>query len=186
MLKKIERKTENDLLLNLKDISSFKSSNMNEKQEDKALTIDSTLEKYNRKYIEAQQAPVPKINLPYSEVLIRAVPKEIKSSGGLIISLGENEASTDYNIANQLNKMSHAVSNVQEILLVGGMVTKEEQDGGIRVGLMCKLNMNGFRSIHDRMAPGVIEHEYSMPLHHIDGYDYMIINKRDVLYTYEK
>ena len=30
MLKKIERKTENDLLLNLKDISSFKSSNMND------------------------------------------------------------------------------------------------------------------------------------------------------------
>lgn len=186
MLKKIERKTESDLLLNLKDISAFKSGNVNTKMEDKALTIDVTLEKYNKRFVEAWDAPVPAINLPYNEILIRAVPKEIKSSGGLIISLGENEESTDFNIANKLNKMSHAVSNNQEILKVGSMVTEHEKEGGIREGLMCKLKLSNFRSIHDRMAPGVIEHEYAMPVYSIDGYEYMIIDKRDILYTYEK
>lgn len=180
---KITPKVESELLLNLKDISKLKSGNAAIKSEDKAITIDATIEKYNKKYTKAMEAPVPKVNLLYNEVLLRAVPKEIKSKSGLIISLGEDQS--DYSIAHQLNRMTHAVSMKQEILMVGSLVTDEEQQRGMCPGSIAKINLKKFRSLHDRSTPGVIEHEYEIPLEVIDGYEYILVDKRDILYTYK-
>ena len=180
--KQVSKKVESDLLLNLKDINNFKSSNINTKLEQKALDIEQGLEKYNQNVIKALEAPIPNIGLHYNEVLIRAVPAEIKSKGNLIISTQD----TDFKIGDKLNKMSHSVDQIQEILIVGRLITEEEKEAGIRPGRLCKIKLKNFRGIHDSHQPGMIETEYEMPIEVIDGHRYMIIDKRDILYTIDK
>lgn len=178
-MQKIERKTESELLLNLKDINKFKEETINNKIDQKRIDIEESLEKYNTNVKKALNAPVPNIGLHYNEVLLRAVPAEIKSKGNLIISTGD----TDLNIGNKLNTMSESVDQTQEILMVGNLITEIEKDAGIRPGRRAKIKLDNFRRLHDMHSPGMIETEYHMPIEIINGYKYMIVDKRDLLYT---
>lgn len=180
---KVSPKTESNLLLNIKDIEKLKATNANSKFEHKAKTLEGELEKYNQSYLKALNAPIPDIKLHFSQVLVRAVPIEVKSKSGLIIGMpGE----TDIKIADRLSRVSDAVQQHQEILLVGDHVTKEEREAGLRPGRMCKMSLKGFRTMSDRHLPGNIEMEYEIPIEIIDGYKYILLDKRDILYTYDK
>lgn len=179
---KITPKAESDLLINVKEINKWKSSTATNKLEQKAIDIESGLDAYNQKYLTALKAPIPNIGLHYNEVLVRAVPAEIKSKGNLIVSVGDN----DFNIGSKLNKMSDTVDQVQEILMVGRLISQAEQDAGIRPGRLCKINLKNFRGITDEHQPGMINSEYIMPIEIIDGHKYMLIDKRDILYTKDK
>lgn len=181
-MEKLSPKVKSEALLHIKDIEKFKKENVTNKLQAKALKIEESLEKYNKAYIKAWEAPIPDISLHFNEVLVRAVPKEIKAAGGLILNAGTE----DFRIAGTLDKMSHAVDLFQEILMVGPMITEEEQKRGIRPGRICKMKLDRFRGITDHHTPGVIETEYNIPLEMIDGHKYIIIDKRDILYTKEK
>jgi len=180
--KTLTRKVESDLLLNLKDIEKIKSSNADVKFEDRRLLLDKEIENYNKEFKLAIEAPIPNIALHGNQVLIRAVPLEMKTKGGLIIAVGD----TNIDIANKIQRMNHAVLQHQEILLIGQHVTEEERNHGIQVGRWCKFSLKNMRSLHDRMAPGVIDVEYDIPKEWINGFPYVIIDKRDIIYTYEK
>lgn len=182
MVKKVTPKVESELLLNIKDIEKAKTSNLETKKEAKALKLEESLEKYNQSYLKALNAPIPKISLHFNEVLTRAVPIEVKSKSGLILSVPGN---SDFKIAEQLSRLSHAVQEKQEILMVGGMISEGEQEKGIRPGRMCKINFKNFRSMSDRHLPGHIEMEYEIPAEQIGEYQYLIIDKRDIIYTYD-
>lgn len=182
MENKVTRNTESALLLNIKDIEAAKSSNINTKNAQKAFKIEESLEKYNQDYVKALKAPVPNISLHFNEILLRAVPLEMKSKSGLIINLGE----ADISIAKKLNRMDTVCQLKQEILMVGDLITEDEQKRGIRPGRMCKYSIKGYRELSDEHLPGMIEAGYSLPIHEIDGYKYMIMDKRDIVYTYDK
>ena len=182
MSEKTTRKVESDLLLNIKDIEKFKSENTEIKFEDKRVTIDKEMERYNQDYIKAMEAPIPKISLHGNQVLTRAVPLEMKTKGGLIISVQD----TDLAIANKLQTMSHAVYLHQEILMVGQHVTEEEVEHGLKPGRWCKFSLKRMRNLTDERLPGVIEVEFDVPREVIDGYPYLILDKRDIIYTYDK
>jgi hypothetical protein len=170
------------MLLNMKDIHGARSNNMDSKMEAKAKTIDESLKKYNAKYMKALEAPTPKIKLPFGEVLLRALPIEIKSRAGLILNVSEN----DFKVANKLEVMSEAIDQVQEILLVGNLVTQEDQEkGGIKPGNICKFRLTRFRELKDDHATGQIQTSYNIPSEEIDGYRYLIIDKRDIIFTKE-
>lgn len=175
----VTSKVHSEALLNLKDIETAKASNINSKLQNKAKTIDASLEKYNAKYVKALEAPVPNVSLHFNEVLVRAVPFEIKTRSGLI--LGVNES--DFKVADKLERMSEAIDQTQEILMVGDMVTKDEQERGIRPGRICKFRLDRFRTISDRHQNGMIQTEYNVPSEEIDGYKYLILEKRDIIYT---
>ena len=178
----VTRKVESDLLLNIQDINKFKATTADTKIEQRKVDIESGLEKYNKSYIDAWEAPVPDISLHYNEVLLRAVPVEIKSKGGLITSVGE----TDLQIGGKLNRMSDAIDQVQEILMVGTLITDAEQIAGMRPGRMCKLRLDRFRTVSDEHKPGMIEMQYDIPLEVIDGQRYLLVDKRDLMYTKDK
>lgn len=170
------------MLLNLKDLNKIREGNFKTRVEDKGLNIESGMEKYNKAFLEALNAPVPDIALHYNEVLLRACPAEIKTRGNLIYSIGDN----DLDIAKKLNSMSHNVDQVQEILLVGSLITAQEREAGLRPGRMAKIKLANFRNLTDQHLPGMIETEYTMPVEKIDGNRYMILDKRDILYTRDK
>jgi len=186
MSEKISRKVESDLLLNVKKTNKVSSDTLALKVEDKRITIDKSLDKYNINYKKAMEAPVPKINLLFNEVLLRAVPAEIRGKHGLILSAGQMNVGEAFKMAQSLDKMSSSVNHEQEILMVGNMITEAEQKRGIRPGLMCKFKMDHMRGISDESQPGMIEHEYNIPLATINGHRYIIIDKRDIAYTYDK
>lgn len=176
--KKISNAAQSSLLLNIKDIEKAKKSTMNSKMDNQARTIDASLEKYNTKYTEALNAPAPKISLLYNEVLLRAVPIEVKSRSGIILGLHES----DYKTADRLERLSEAISQTQEILMVGDLITKEERAKGLTPGRICKFRLDRFKTISDRHQNGMIETEYTVPSEEIDGYKYLIIDKRDIIY----
>ena len=182
MSKKMSPKTNSDLLLNIKDIEKFKKENLNIRQESKAYDIEKSLEKYNQKMLDALSAPIPNISLHYNEVLCRAVTPEIKTKGGLIIS----STMTDIESAKKLDAMSHAIDHFQEILMVGSMITETEQKAGIRPGRVAKIKWDRFRTMDDDHVPGVINTSIKIPHEMIDGNPYIIIDKRDIVYTKDK
>lgn len=173
---------ESTSLLSIKDIENLKSSNVDVKMQNKAKTLDSSIEKYNKNYVKALEAPVPNIRLHFNEVLVRAVPYEIKTRSGLILSV----ADSDFKMADKLERISEAISQTQEILMVGDMVSEEEQRKGLRPGRMCKFSLNRFRQLSDRHNRGMIETEYQVPSETIKGYKYLILDKRDIIYTADK
>lgn len=178
--KNVSNAVQSELLLNLKDIEAMKPSNLKDKFENKAKTIDASLEKYNQKLVKALEAPVPEIRLHFGEVLLRAVPIEVKTRSGIILGLN------DVQTADRLEKMSEAISQTQEILMVGDLVTENEQSRGIRPGRICKFRLDRFRTISDRHQNGMVQTEYTVPSEEIDDYKYLIIDKRDIIYTKDK
>lgn len=180
--KKVSNAAHSSLLLNMKDINNAKGGAMNSKMDNKARTIDASLEKYNNTLMKALEAPAPNITLHYNEVLLRAVPIEVKSRSGIILGLHES----DYKTADRLERLSEAISQTQEILMVGGLVTKEEQEAGLRPGRICKFRLDRFRTISDRHQTGMVETEYTVPSETIGEYKYLIIDKRDIIFTRDK
>ena len=183
-MEKTTGKVKSELLLSLKDIEKLKEGATDNKGkiEHKAKTIDSSLEKYNQSYVKALEAPVPPIKLHFNEVLVRAVPFEVKTKSGIILGVSDS----DFKLADKLERMSDAVDQFQEILMVGDMITEDEQQRGIRPGRMCKIRLDRFRQLSDRHHTGMIETEYNIPIEVIDGYKYIIIDKRDIIYTRDK
>lgn len=181
-MKNVSKEAQSALLLNMKDIEAFKKTNMQLRMEDQSVQLDKSLEKYNKAITDALNAPVPNITLHYNEVLVRAVSPEIKSRGGLIIS----STMSDIQSAKRLESMSHAVDFNQEILMVGKLITQQEQDDGIRPGRIARCKWDRFRELDDDHTPGMINTSIKVPHETIDGSPYIIIDKRDILYTKDK
>ena len=179
-MQKVSNNSQSELLLNIKDIEQAKSSNINTKIENKAKTIDASLDKYNATLVKALEAPAPDIALHFNEVLLRAVPIEVKTRSGIILGLN------DLQTADKLEKMSEAISQTQEILMVGDLITEDEQKRGLRPGRICKFRLDRFRTISDRHQNGMIQTEYTVPSEVINDYKYLIIDKRDIIYTKDK
>ena len=176
-MKKISNNTQSELLLNLKDIEAIKKGNYKTKSEDFRITMEKSLSKYNKRLIEALNAPIPDISIPFNEVVCRAVPVEIKSKGGLILSTGTD----DINIAKRLDHMSIAIESSQEILLVGDLVTEKH----LQPGYIAKINFKRFRTVEDNELGGLIT-KIELPTFEIEGHTYLIIDKRDIIYTCKK
>lgn len=180
--KKMGRATHSSALLNLKDIESVKGKNLDAKSEAKVKTLDETLKNYNKTYEDAMNAPVPPINIPFNQVLVRAVPINVKTRSGLIISVSQN----DFKTATELDRVSHAVTKYQEILMVGAFVTEAEQEAGIRPGMMAEINFDNYLKVKDNHQAGMLEKAYEIPVRTFNGYKYMLIDKRDIVITFEK
>lgn len=177
---KMTKKVESDLILSMKDVEEAKANNIDRKKDNMALKIEDGLEQYNQEIVRALEAPVPKISLHYNEVLLRAVPAEIKSRSGII--LGTPNAN-NFLTAKKLTRMSSAVSFFQEILMVGDLVSESEKESGIRPGRIARVKFDRYRVLSDDHLPGVIETNYEVPKEIIEGYPYLILDKRDIFYT---
>lgn len=173
---KTSQKIKSELLLNLKDLEKKEQKN---KLVAKGLKLDDSMERYNKKVVDAMEAPMPPIAVHYNEVVLRAVPSEIKTASGIIL----DTAAGDYQTAKTLETMTERVGFFQEILMVGPLVTEQEREAGLRPGRIARIKWDRFLRLDDDHSPGVISTSIKVPQEIIDGYPYLIVDKRDIMYT---
>lgn len=138
---------------------------------------DDILEKYNDRVKKAEEAPIPGIRVSYSYILTRAVPPKMKemTAAGLIL----NQLDVDVRTLKKLKIMTENVSDEQEVLLVGHHVTPEI----VKPGEVVKIDFRRYKTLNDDHTPGVIETSYEIPLYEINGYEYMLLDARDIIYA---
>lgn len=142
--------------------------------------MDLELDNYNKRYTKNYNVSTPDIAVPYSYILTTATPPKMTgySESGLII----NKLEVDVRLANKLKIMSENVSDEQRVLSIGPFVT----DGlKVKPGDMVKINFERYRTIHDNHTPGVIETQYDIPLFVIEDNEYLMIDARDVYYSFK-
>lgn len=146
----------------------------------KAKEIDSVFDAHQTKMTKAMEAPTPKVKLPYSFVLTRAAPPAMigKTNGGLIL----NKLDVDERTLTRLKIMTENVSDKQEVLLKGFNVDDRVCD----IGDTVLIDFKRFRTLNDDHIAGVIETSYEVPVHNIDGEDYLLIDARDIIYAKPK
>jgi hypothetical protein len=54
------------------------------------------------------------------------------------------------------------------------------------VGRICKYSLKRFQALSDEHQAGNIKKTYDVPCEEIDGYKYLIIDRRDIMFTKEK
>lgn len=142
---------------------------------------DLELDQYNKRYIKNNSAPIPNISVPYSYILVKAVPPKMKGVTESGLHLAEKEI--DVRLAKKLKIMSENVSDEQEVLAMGPYVTEGLK---VSVGDIVKINFDRYRKLHDNHNAGVIEMEYDIPLVIIEDNEYLLIDARDVYYSIPK
>ena len=167
-------KTASGLLIdhNTAGIGDIKMKKPNEKN-----VVNEIYEKHKEKYDTSLSAPIPKIKLPYNFVLTRATPPRMidKTEGGILV----NKLDVDERTMQRLLIMTEHVSDVQEVMMTGFNVDERVCVAGEHV----RIDFRRFRTLNDDHTAGVIETSYEVPVHTIDGYDYLIIDSRDIIYA---
>jgi co-chaperonin GroES (HSP10) len=142
--------------------------------------INSSVQKYNERYVKNLNAPTPNIKISYSYILTKAVPPKLNetTAAGIII----NEKEVDVRMAKKLEIMSENVSDEQEVLLCGEHVMASVCVPGDTV----RINYDKYLRLNDDHTAGVIQKGYEIPLYEIDGNEYLILDARDVIYSIPK
>lgn len=143
-------------------------------------TINRVYEEHQQKYNESLSAPTPNVKLPYNYVLTRATPPKMigTTEAGIMI----NKLDVDERTLTRLAIMTDHVSDIQEVLIVGFNVDPKVCSPGDLV----RIDFRRFRTLNDDHTAGVIETSYEVPVHNIDGHDYLIIDARDIIYAKSK
>lgn len=154
----------------------------------KVLPGDKAYLDYKKAFDERNNVPVPKIDLLHSHILVKAVPPEIEhtTQGGLVINKVKLD---DYLTEDKLEKMSQNVSDEQEILAVGQFISEnasEDKKKKLKPGRYVKIDFRRFKTLRDKHASGIIETFYDIPIFTINGYKYMLIDERDVMWVFDK
>lgn len=143
-------------------------------------SADQAIEKYNNTFKSRSEAPIPNVRVPYNNILTRAVPvktKEYTESGLLLDS-----ASMDVRMAQKLDAMSDNVADEQEVLLKGPYV----KDGlELEEGDTVKLDFTRYKRVKEGMHSEVMVY-YEIPIHTIDGNQYLLLDARDIQYVIPK
>lgn len=141
---------------------------------------DDVVEKYNKRFVSAMEAPIPNRRVAYSYILTRAVPPKMKgtTAAGIII----NQLDVDARTLKKLQIMTENVSDEQEVLLVGHHITKDI----LEPGDIAKIDFRKYKTLNDDHTSGVIETSYEIPLYEIDGYEYLLLDARDIIYVTPK
>ena len=149
--------------------------------DEKIAKFEEKKEEYNSQINRAKSAPVPPIAVHYNEVVLKAVPVEITTASGIILGIGD--AFNDIEDTKTLDAMSHRVDFFQEILMVGPLVSDQEKEAGLRPGRIARIKWDRFRTIDDDHTPGIIQMSIAVPQEIVNGYPYLIVDKRDIMYT---
>ena len=91
----------------------------------------------------------------------------------------------DEKFKREAHTMVRVVSNEQEIVCVGPNVSSEN----FKVGDLVKLDMRRFMALRDTNAVnpnGEYSKEIDLPIHMIDGHEYIMIDQRDIIWVFEE
>lgn len=141
------------------------------------------IEAHNKARRMEIKAPVPGVKVPFSFVMTKAVrPKMINTLAH--IKLVQIDIEGDEKFKREAQSMVRVVSNEQEIVSVGKNASEN-----FSVGELVKIDFRRFMAVKDTNESNP-NGEYSkyidVPIHMIDGHEYMMIDQRDIVWMYEK
>jgi hypothetical protein len=146
-------------------------------------TQDAKLEAHNKARRDEIRAPSPGVKVPFSFVMTKAIrPKMINLLAHT--SMVQLDIEGDEKFKSDSRGMVRVVFNEQEIVSVG----KNAADN-FEVGQLVKIDFRRFVNVRDtnEQAPNGEYSKYiDVPIHRIDGHDYMMIDQRDIVWIYEK
>jgi len=146
-------------------------------------TQDIKLEAHNKARRDEIRAPVPGVKVPFSFVMTKAVrPKMINLLAHT--KMVQLDIEGDEKFKSDARGMVRVVFNEQEIVSVGKNAAEN-----FEVGQLVKIDFRRFVNVRDtnEQAPNGEYSKYiDVPIHNIDGHDYMMIDQRDIVWICEK
>lgn len=144
---------------------------------------ESNIERHNQERRKEIMAPVPGVKVPFSFVMTKAVrPKLINSLAHM--NLIKLDIEGDEKFKAEARHMVRVVSNEQEIVSVG-----KNAEENFSPGQLVKIDFRRFTNIRDTNEANP-NGEYSsyidVPIHRINGHDYMMIDQRDIVWAYDE
>lgn len=127
---------------------------------------------------KALNAPIPNIGMADSSLLLRAVPMiQERSKAGIFMI---NHSNMNDSTIDKMDKLTHLVEFVQEILVVGDTVP--EHYPSFKPGMFVRIDETRF--IKGRYNAANVENElyYDIPVITIDGYEYLMVSASDIMY----
>ncbi len=143
---------------------------------------DRKLEEHNKARRNEIRAPTPGVKVPFSFVMTKAVrPKMINKLASM--NLVQLDLEGDEKFKGEAPGMVRVVFNEQEIVSVG-----KNAEENFKVGQLVKIDFRRFTNVRDtnEVAPdGQYTKYIDVPIHNIDGHDYIMIDQRDIVWVYE-
>lgn len=144
---------------------------------------DLKLESHNKARRNEIRAPVPSVKVPFSFVMTKAVrPKMINKLAHL--NLVQLDIEGDEKFKGEAPGMTRVVFNEQEIVSVGKNAAEN-----FKIGDFVKIDFRRFVNVRDtnENAPdGQYTKYIDVPIHNIDGHDYIMIDQRDIVWVYDE
>ena len=144
---------------------------------------DLKIEAHNKARRDEIRAPVPGVKVPFSFVMTKAVrPKMINKLAHM--NMIQMDIEGDEKFKGEAPGMTRVVFNEQEIVSVGKNAAEN-----FKVGDFVKIDFRRFTNIRDtnEAAPdGQYSKYIDVPIHNIDGHDYIMIDQRDIVWVYDE
>lgn len=145
-------------------------------QEIAKANFEDNIERANKKYEDAMNAPIPKIGLLGTTILLRACPIKQVMKGNLIVKDDSHEngdLAASYSLEGSV-----AYSPVQEILVIGDAVGEHYPE--LKVGMTVRINEKNFlagsnSNYQDKLF-------YDIPRIVIEGHEYIHIQAYEIAY----
>jgi hypothetical protein len=143
---------------------------------------DGKIESHNKARRDEIRAPVPGVQVPFSFVMTKAVrPKMINLLAHT--KMVQLDIEGDEKFKAEAHGMTRVVFNEQEIVSVGKNAAEN-----FKVGQLVKIDFRRFANVRDtnEQAPtGEYSKYIDVPIHRIDGHDYIMIDQRDIVWVCE-
>lgn len=156
-----------------------------QKPEDKSnfAIQDAKIEAHNKERRNEIRAPKPGIKVPFSSVMVKAVrPKMINTLAHMGMINVDIEGDDRYK--REVRAMVRPIFDEQEIVSLG-----KHAEENFSVGDLVKIDFRRFMALRDTNVDspdGQLSKEIDVPISTIDGHEYVIIDQRDIKWTFER
>jgi len=144
---------------------------------------DGKIEAHNRARRDEIRAPKPGIKVPFSAVMVKAVrPKMINTLAHMGMIKVDIEGDERYK--REALTMVRPIFDEQEIVSLG-----KHAEENFSVGDLVKIDFRRFMALRDTNVDspdGQLSKEIDVPISTIDGHEYVIIDQRDIKWTFER
>jgi len=144
---------------------------------------DRKIEAHNKLRRKEIRAPKPGVKVPFSMVMVKAVrPKMINTLAHMNMINVTIEG--DERFKREASTMVRVILDEQEIVSVG-----KNAEENFKVGELVKIDFRRFMALRDTNESnpnGEYSKEIDVPISAIDGYEYIIIDQRDIRWTFDR
>jgi hypothetical protein len=144
---------------------------------------DAKIASHNKERRRELRAPIPGVKVPFSMVMVKAVrPKMINTLAEM--NLINIDIEGDERFKREAVTMVRVILDEQEIVSVG-----KNAEENFAVGELVKIDFRRFTALRDTnvaVPDGQYSKEIDVPICTINGHEYIIIDQRDIRWTFDR